>query len=368
MIRKETEVLKLSRRQFLAQSAMIIGLTAAGTGTAANAEQRKRTKGMIQTVTGTIPAKDFGFALIHEHVLCDFIGADKTGRERWNVEEVVRTMKPNLMQIKERGVRGFADCTPAYIGRDPRILKTLAQETGLHILTNTGYYGGAGDKFVPKHAYDESAEQLAARWIAEYQNGIEDTGIKPGFIKIGIDEIAGNKVALAAHDEISGDNAMLSDIDAKLVRAAARASRETGLSVTCHTGGGAAGLEAVKLFGREKGDPARFVVAHSDGHGSEINLEVAKRGSWVSFDGIGWGTLEEPLQRIAPMLEKRPDRLLISMDAGWYWVGEANGGKIRDYNFLTDKFLPALKQSGTSDAVIHRLTVENPAKVFALSK
>lgn len=343
---------ELNRKQFLQYTTATAALTALGS---ADAQQRKRTKGMIQTVTGTISAREFGFALIHEHIICDFIGAEQTKRERWKVEEVIRTMKPNLLQIKERGIKSFVDCTPAYIGRDPRILEQLAQETGLQILTNTGYYGGAGDKFVPKHAYSETAEQLAERWIAEAQDGIEETGVKPGFIKIGI-------------DEISGENAMLSEIDAKIVRASARASRETGLSVTCHTGGGAAGLEAVKLFAKEKGDPGRFVVAHSDGHGSKFNLEVAAQGAWVSFDGIGWGTLEEPLERIAPMLEKRPDRLLISMDAGWYWVGESNGGKIRDYNFLTDKFLPALKAKGTTDATIKRLTVENPAKVFALAK
>jgi hypothetical protein len=43
------------------------------------------------------------------------------------------------------------------------VLKRLAQETGLHIVTNTGYYGGANDRFVPKHAYNETADQVAAR-------------------------------------------------------------------------------------------------------------------------------------------------------------------------------------------------------------
>jgi predicted metal-dependent phosphotriesterase family hydrolase len=119
--------------------------------------------------------------------------------------------------LKERGVTGFIDCTPAYIGRDPRVLKRLAQETGLHIVTNTGYYGGADDKFVPKHAYGATPDQLADLWVAEFVDGIEDTGVKPGFMKIGIDEI-----------KASSDR--LSPIDEKLVRASARASRRTDLS------------------------------------------------------------------------------------------------------------------------------------------
>ena len=212
----------------------------------------------VQTVLGPIPASKLGVTLAHEHVMCDFIGAEQTNRNRWEVEAVVKRMRPVLMQLKERGVTGFIDCTPAYIGRDPRVLKRLAQETGLHIVTNTGYYGGANDKFVPRHGYDETADQLADRWVREWENGIEDTRVKPGFIKIGV-------------DEIESDSARLSPIDEKIVRASARASKRTGLAVTCHTGGGPAGLAAAKVFIVEKADPGRFVVAHSDGHGLPTN-------------------------------------------------------------------------------------------------
>jgi phosphotriesterase-related protein len=309
---------------------------------------------VIQTVLGPIPLQEFGFALPHEHILVDFIGAEKTGRQRWNVEEVVQTMRPYLLRAKERGITGFVDCTPAYIGRDPRILKRLAQETGLHILTNTGYYGGAKDLYLPKHAFTETPEQLAARWVREWAEGIEGTGVKPGFMKIGI-------------DEATGTPPRLSDVDAKLVRAAARASKKTGLSVTCHTQDGPGGLAAARLFAEETTTPARFIVAHSDGHGAEFNLQVAEVGAWVSFDGIGYRPTEEHLKLVTPMLEKWPDRLLLSMDSGWYWVGEPNGGKIREYSYLTDDFLPALRKRGFPDNLIRRLTVENPAKAFALS-
>ena len=32
----------------------------------------------------------------------------------------------------------------------------------------------------------QDAQELADLWIKEFNNGIEDTGIKPGFIKIGV--------------------------------------------------------------------------------------------------------------------------------------------------------------------------------------
>src|SRR5882757_8584336 len=175
-----TPPLDLTRRAFLGDAALLTVVASA------NALPTSQAPDMfVQTVLGPVPASKLGVTLVHEHVMCDFIGADQTNRHRWEVEAVVKRMLPLLIQLKERGVTGFIDCTPAYIGRDPRVLQRLALATGLHIVANTGYYGGAGDKFVPRHAYEGSVEKLADRWIREWENGIEDTGVKPGFMKIG---------------------------------------------------------------------------------------------------------------------------------------------------------------------------------------
>jgi predicted metal-dependent phosphotriesterase family hydrolase len=337
----------LTRRKFLRDTTLLAVAAAARAHTAPGVEP------FVQTVLGPIPASKLGVTLAHEHIMCDFIGADKTGRHRWEVEAVVRRMRPLLAQLKERGVRGFIDCTPAYIGRDPRVLKRLAQETGLHIVTNTGYYGGAGDKFVPRHAYDETTDQLADRWVREWENGIEDSGVKPGFVKIGV-------------DEIESDSAQLSPIDEKIVRASARASRRTGLAVTCHTGGGPAGLAATKVFIAEKSDPGRFIVAHSDGHGLPTNQAVAVLGAWVSFDAISRKPLEVHLKLVRAMTERHAGSLLLSHDNGWYEVGQENGGVVRDFNYMSDVFLPALRKSGVGEATIRKLTIENPARAFAI--
>jgi predicted metal-dependent phosphotriesterase family hydrolase len=337
-----------TRREFLRDVTLLSVGAAAGAHAA-----REVAEPFVQTVLGPIPASKLGVTLVHEHVMCDFIGAEQTNRSRWEVEAVVKRMLPVLAQLKERGVTGFIDCTPAYIGRDPRVLKRLAQETGLHVVTNTGYYGGANDKFVPKHAYDETADQLADRWVREWEIGIEDSGVKPGFMKIGVDEIESHSVRL-------------SPIDEKIVRASACASKRTGLAVTCHTGGGPAGLAAAKVFIAEKADPGGFVVAHSDGHGLPINQAVADLGAWVSFDAISRKPLELHLKLVRAMTERHAGSLLLSHDNGWYEVGQENGGDVRDFNYITDVFLPAFRKSGGSEATIQKLTVENPASAFAI--
>ena len=309
----------------------------------------------IQTVLGPIDAARFGFALPHEHVLCDFIGADRTGPHRWNPDEVVRTMLPFLKAVRQRGVTGFVDCTPAFIGRDVSVLRRLAEMTGLHIVTNTGYYGAAGDKFLPRHAFTETVDQLADRWTREWERGIDGTGIKPGFVKIGV-------------DPTEGTPPRLSDVDAKLVRAAARTSRRTGLPVACHTVQGAAAREEVAIFEAEKVDPARLIYVHADGEpDQQQHMAVARKRAWVEYDGVSGASVERHVRLIAAMLEKHADRLLLSMDAGWYNAGEPGGGKIRDYNDLTDRLLPALRKAGVAEGTVRALTVENPGRAFALA-
>lgn len=333
----------MNRRQFLSTTALAAAAVACGPLRAAERAP------FVQTVLGPVPASELGLTLPHEHIMCDFIGAELTGRHRWEPEAVVQKMRPYLDALKERSVQTFVDCTPACIGRDPRVLRTLAQATGLHIVTNTGYYGGANDKFVPKHAYSESAEQLADRWIAEWTVGIEGTGVKPGFVKIGVDE---------------AENGKLSAIDEKLVLAAARTSVRTGLTVTCHTGGGPAGLAAAKRFIEAKGAPGKFIVAHSDGHGLAINQAVAELGAWVSFDGISRRPLDEHMKLVRALTEKHANRLLLSHDNGWYSVGEQGGGKVRDYNYLTDVFVPSCRRAGMAPVLFQQLTVLNPAAAF----
>src|SRR5919202_714828 len=140
----------------------------------------------IQTVTGAIPAKDMGLTLIHEHILVDFVGADAISPNRWSRDEVVAKMLPHLQELKRLGCQTLFDCTPAYLGKDPLLLKELSERSRVAIITNTGYYGAVDNKYLPAHALTEPADQLADRWVADYEKGIDGSGVKPGFIKISV--------------------------------------------------------------------------------------------------------------------------------------------------------------------------------------
>src|SRR5690606_28779275 len=142
----------------------------------------------FNTVTGDFPIDSMGLTLIHEHMLVDFIGADSVSPDRYDRDEVIAKVLPYLLEVKKYGVKTIFDCTPSYLAKDPVLLQTLSEKSGIRLVTNTGFYGAVGGKYLPDSAFKESAEQLADRWIAEFDSGIEDTGIKPGFIKISVNE------------------------------------------------------------------------------------------------------------------------------------------------------------------------------------
>ena len=303
----------------------------------------------VETVLGPVPASDLGTTLVHEHVLVDFVGADRVSRDRYSADEVFRTARPYLDEVKRAGVRTLLDCTPAYLGRDPLLLKRLSEATGLRIVTNTGYYGAADDKFVPAHAWKEDVDALAARWIAESRDGIEGTGIRPGFLKIGVD--AGP----------------LSAIDRKLVVAAARTHRATGLTIAVHTGDGAAARGIVAALAEERIAPAAYVWVHAQNEKDrQVHRRLAADGAWISLDGVSERSLDVHVGAVTDLVRAGfLGRVLVSQDAGWYHVGEPGGGAFRPYTFLFDTFLPALRQAGLSEADTRALTVQNPARALA---
>lgn len=311
----------LTRRTFLAGLAALRGA------------RRRR----VHSVTG--PVDSFGPALAHEHLFLDEAGADK-GPTPYDEEEAVRVILPHLEQVRRMGFRTVVDCTPAFIGRNPRLLRRLARAARLRIITNTGYYGAAGGRYVPAHAREETAAQLAARWTAEFRSGIEGTGILPGFIKTGVN--AGP----------------LSEMDAKLVRAAALARRATGLAIFSHTGDGLAAEQELTILEEERVPLGAFIWVHAQNEkDTSAHLAAARRGAWVAFDHFSAETLEGHLALVENMARHGLlGRVLISHDAGWYRAGVPGGGRFRPFDtiFQARARLP-----------FRRLMIENPWRALA---
>jgi phosphotriesterase-related protein len=326
----------VKRRVFL--SGVAASLASARTGGAAPP--------VVETVTGPVAPGALGVTLVHEHVLVDFGGVASTAR--YDADDAFRVARPHLEELVKRGCRTLVECTPAFLGRDPRLLKRLSEATGLRILTNTGYYGAAKDVAIPPHAFDETAEQIGARWTGEARNGIGGTGVRPAFVKSGVDP------------------GPLSPIDRKLVEAAALCHLDTGLPLAIHTGDGQAALGILEALRARGVSPEAWIWVHASNVRDRARLSAAAaQGAWVELDNLSPGTLGETADTIAEMKSRgRLDRLLVSHDAGWYHVGEPGGGSYRPHTLLFDELVPALRARGLGEADVRALLVDNPARAF----
>ncbi|MCF0054286.1 phosphotriesterase [Dyadobacter sp. CY356] len=308
-------------------------------------------EGNINTVLGEIKAWDLGRTLIHEHILVDFIGADKINANRWDHQKVIDKVLPYLLEIKERGIKSLVECTPAYLGRDVLLLKKLSELSGLHILTNTGFYGASDNKYLPDFAFKETAEQLSSRWITEFNKGIDGTGIKPGFIKISVNPVS------------------LSTLHQKLVRAAAMTHLETGLTIYSHTGPSLPAFEEIEILQKEGVAAEAFVWVHANSNDPDDFLKAAKKGALISLDGISKDNLEKNAVLVKFMKDHNLlNKVLISQDAGWYKPGEENGGNFRGFTDLSDRFIPLLKTKGLTDSDLDQLLIRNPVSVLTIRK
>ena len=304
----------------------------------------------IMTVLGPIPARRLGQTLMHEHILTDFIGADQLTPGRYDPQEAFQKALPHLQKLKSLGGDTLVECTPEHIGRDVELLRRLSKASGVHIIASTGIYGAAGDKFVPRFAYSETADQLALRWVREFEDGIPFAEIRPGIIKIGV------------------DGAPLSEIDGKLAAAAARAHRRTGMIIASHTVAGAAAFAQLDVLKAEGVEPSAFIWVHAQAEtDTSFHRRAAELGAWVEFDGIAPDSVAKHVDLVLAMKHAGfLHRVLLSQDAGWYHVGEPGGGEFRGYDALFTLFVPALRKAGASASDIHTLLVRNPRQALTL--
>lgn len=316
----------------------------------------------VITVLGPIHADSLGVALIHEHVFLDWSGVSNYNPKEWNNDDAYEFILPYLQELKELGIDAFMECTPAYIGRNPELLQRLSRNTGMHILTNTGLYAAREYRHIPDYAYNISADSLATNWIHEFENGIEDTEIKPGFIKIGL----------------NFDKDTLSAIEEKIVRAAAITHNHTGLSIVAHSGMEDIAILCLEIMKSENILPEAFIWTHAQNDSKEAHVRIAQRGAWVSLDGMGdigmnsasMDTLE--LHRYVDYLihlkqSNLLHRVLISHDSGWYTAGDQNKYMGRPYTSIHKLLLPELKKNGFSETEIFQLMVTNPKLAYSLS-
>jgi phosphotriesterase-related protein len=139
------------------------------------------------------------------------------------------------------------------------------------------------------------------------------------------------------------------------------------LPIASHTSTGVAAMEQLDLLEAAGVPPSSFIWVHAHNErDASVHTRAARRGAWVEFDGISPSSVARHVELVGSMKKQDLlDRVLVSHDAGWYRVGEAGGGQFRPYNTLFESFVPALRDSGFSDADVRQLLVTNPRRALS---
>jgi predicted metal-dependent phosphotriesterase family hydrolase len=307
----------------------------------------------VMTVSGPMPPDRIGFTLPHEHTGIHLWHV----RDRWDYWELTpdeEIVADELRDFRRRGGSTLVDLTLPGIGRDPERLRRLAGRTNVAIVMGTGWYREA---YYPVEALIDrrSVDDLADEMIREFRDGIGGTGVRPGIIG----EIGTEKPWVSAQEE-------------RVHRAAARASKATGMAITTHAVQSTVGLSQLGIFEEEGVDPSRVVIGHADSYVDlDHYLAILDRGANLEFDLLGhrFGVEEtlEPrlIEMIVELLERGyASRLLLSQDVCHNRQLKAHGGF--GYVYLQQHFLPKLRTAAVGEGEIDAMTVENPRRILTI--
>lgn len=304
---------------------------------------------VVMTVTGPVDVSRLGLVLSHEHIMSTF-GAEPAATPGYDKVAVLGAVEPALRALHAAGVGTVVEATAAYFGRDVHLLRLIAERTGLQVVTNTGYYGAANGRYLPPELLSLTATEVAARWIAEWRDGIAGSGIRPGFIKLGVN--AGP----------------LRPVDRLLVAAAAQAHLATGLTIAVHTGANdVAAAEQLSILAAAEVSPEAWIWVHAQNAvaGMEQLIGAGRRGAWLSLDGWTPALVARDLETLKQLKAAGLlHRVLLSHDGNLY---PAAGGKPRPMDWLVRSGRATLLAAGFTEEEWQMMTRENPARAYAVA-
>jgi phosphotriesterase-related protein len=312
---------------------------------------------IVNTVLGPVDTMDLGFTLSHEHVGTNAAGLRHTYPEFIDREGIIEQSAAAMREAYAGGVRTVVDVSTFDLGRDVRMIEEVSRMSGVHIIVATGNHLA-----VPRPFGDVSPDVIAPLYVREIEEGIEGTGIKAGIIKV-----ASDRGGITPPQEV-------------VLRAAARAHKQTGTPISTHTWSpDRVGEQQVRILEEEGVDLDRVYIGHSnDDTDMDYLLGLLNQGVWLGLDRYPGGRVPG-----TPDWEKRTEITYKLIEAGFchrimlshdYSVPKARHGAAMQeerrranpdgYNFIPRRVLPRLRELGASDQDIHQITVENPRRFF----
>jgi phosphotriesterase-related protein len=311
----------------------------------------------VESVLGPIELKSLGTTLSHEHVIVSSGGIPQIYPEFIQREKSIEKGISRLSAAKKEGVDTIIDVTTLDLGRDINVLKQVSEGSEVNIICATGTW-----RDIPRAFWNSTPDAIAALYIREIEQGIENTNIKAGIIKV-----ANDKGGVTREGEL-------------ILRAAARAQKHTNTPISTHTWApDRVGEQQVRIFEDENVDLNRVYIGHSNDTMDIHYLEgLMDKGVWLGLDrypgGREFGT-PDWIKRTEILFKLITDgygkKLMLSHD--WSvtlsnvpveFINSRNKQNPDDYLFIHRNVLPMLKNLGASSEQVDDLMINNPRRFF----
>jgi phosphotriesterase-related protein len=355
----------------------------------------------IMTARGPIDPDTLGFTSMHDHIMFD--GSSIIKRHRQNLPphrfpirpedkvslENVGILHRNIFlaadahnqddeevltgevaDFKEAGGQAILEVSVPGISLDPQANLRISQRTGVHIIASTGLY--TWDSW-PKAYKGLSVARHYRRMMSEVQNGLANTCLRPGHVKIALEYFNADE-----------ENAL---------RAAAQTAKDSGLALSVHPSSGTGDrLRILEVIKEEGLSPERVIMAHTPvvdkpsfaevlrrPESYRVNIEPALRmldsgcniskefmntfglellgaydaGDWADMSGL-----------VALISRGYGGQIVLGNDCCAKIMLRRSGGE--GYCRLLWYTLPMLRDvAGVSEHVLRQIFVENPARILS---
>jgi phosphotriesterase-related protein len=320
----------------------------------------------VETVRGPVEVSQLGPTLAHEHVVTISVEFEKFYPElSWGGEraDVVRDVVAKLKAIRDRGITTILDCTAYFHGRDIDFVRDVNEQVDINLIMSTGIYTY---DYLPWHVTMRKPKSVAddiltRMFIRDLTVGIGDSGIRAQSIKVATDRPG------------------FTPNNVRILRAAGRASAETGAPITAHTH--PADKQAPRLLeilAEEGADVGKVVVGHSgDTDDLDYLRALMDAGAVMGNDRFGLyipGTPPEDkrVEILATLCaEGYANRIVLAHDSllfcDWGEPGTPLPPGLETWvpTRVSDVILPALRKRGVTETDIDALMVSTPASLFA---
>lgn len=332
---------------------------------------------MIETVRGAVPADALGVVCMHDHVLADSSGLQRTGAPpgpvhegvaidtlgylRWNMlasADNLRLDDPELAarelsRARHAGQRTVVECSAWGLGPHHAALPAVSAAADIHIVCA---YGAYVPRTVPGWITQLDEAELEEHFVAALDVAIPGTAFRAGMLGI------------------MGTTGELEEREREQLRAAARAAVRTGAALSVRLEPDALrGIEVLDLLAQQALPSDRVVFTNAD--------EYLDRAYWADLAAAGAvlemcfgteamhvGRVDNPSDRerlafFPEFTRDHPRARLVLGQSVWTKAQLAAYGGY-GYGYLMERVLPALRDAGVGEERLEDMLVIEPRRLL----